>query len=430
MSIELDLSKGRFRLYVGTMLCAADPEPVRTGAVDNGRLLTVPLVKVLTAAFGAMTSFYLTLSVLPLIAASNGSKGAAGLAAGLLMFGGVAAELVSARMLARHGGQVVLACGLFLLGVPSLLLVASDTTAVMLAVSVVRGLGFGFIVVASGSIVVALLPPGRRGEGLGVYGVVACVPAIAALPLGVWLADAIGTGPVFLLAAVAALAPLVLRPGRTKGVGDAPGTPDRRGLLAGVRHLGLARLFVVFGATTFAGGIVVAFLPLAGPSGDVAAVGLFVQAAAAAAARWVAGRAGDRWGNQRMLVPALVVVAVGAATFAVSTAAAAVVIGALLFGAGFGVLQTATLAMMVEGVPASEFGNVNAVWNLAYDLGYGAGPITFGAVAAHSGYAVGFGMTAAVVLAAVPAARRLTEAPGRIPRAAGSPSSLAFSPAS
>jgi hypothetical protein len=42
----------------------------------------------------------------------------------------------------------------------------------MVSVSLVRGLGFGLCGVATGALTAKLLPPGRRGEGLGLLGVV------------------------------------------------------------------------------------------------------------------------------------------------------------------------------------------------------------------------------------------------------------------
>ena len=47
--------------------------------------------------------------------------------------------------------------------------------------------------------------------------------------------------------------------------------------------------------------------------------------------------------------------------------------GLCVFGAGFGVLESATFTLMIERVPPSSYGTVSALWNLAYDAGYGAG---------------------------------------------------------
>ena len=52
---------------------------------------------------------------------------------------------------------------------------------------------------------------------------------------------------------------------------------------------------------------------------------------------------------------------------------AAVIAGAAVFGAGFGILQNATLSLMYARVPAGAEGPVSAIWNAAYDLGMAAG---------------------------------------------------------
>ena len=369
------------------------------------RLLTGPLVRLLVASVGALSSFYLLLSVLPMLATSSGSSGsdsAAGVVTGLLMLGGVAAELASPRLMARLGGQRVLAIGLVLLGAPALLLMASDQLAVAMAVCLVRGIGFGLTMVASGSLVVAVVPRERRGEGLGLYGIAACVPGIVALPAGVWLADHAGYRVVFALAAVAALAGLAARPGASQQ----STAPEPVGLLDGLRRGDQRRPALAFVATTIAAGIVVAFLPLAGVSSGAGALALLVQALTSTIGRWAAGRYGDRKGHSRLLVPGLVTAAIGMMLMAGAASPVALMAGAVLFGAGFGVTQSVTLAMMLERVDESGYGMVNAVWNLAYDLGYGAGPVVFGALVGHTGYPAAFAMTAVFVLAALVPARR------------------------
>ena len=50
-------------------------------------------------------------------------------------------------------------------------------------VSRARGFGLGIVLVVGGTQVVELVPPERRGEGLGLYGVAVGAPFVAALPL-------------------------------------------------------------------------------------------------------------------------------------------------------------------------------------------------------------------------------------------------------
>ena len=57
---------------------------------------------------------------------------------------------------------------------------------------------------------------------------------------------------------------------------------------------------------------------------------------------------------------------------------AIVIAGMCLFGTGFGISQNAIFALMIDRMPVSGFGTASAIWNLAYDAGYGAGPAVFG----------------------------------------------------
>jgi MFS family permease len=80
--------------------------------------------------------------------------------------------------------------------------------------------------------------------------------------------------------------------------------------------------------------------------------------------------------------------------------------GLCVFGAGFGVLESATFTLMIERVPSSSYGTVSALWNLAYDAGYGAGPILLGPAVGSLGYPACFAVTALLACAALlPAGR-------------------------
>jgi len=280
---------------------------------------------------------------------------------------------------------------------------------IIVAVSILRGFGFGLSTVVIGALVASSVPPERRGEGIGLAGVVACVPAIVALPSGVWLAQNTGYAVVIAITAVSALAPLAAVPWLGGPADREAPEPDAEpaGLLASLRSAGQLRPAAIFAATTVSAGVVASFLPLAaGVSAGVAALGLFAQALAATASRWWAGRRGDRHGHANLLIPGLLIAAAGMAGLIWVSAPAAVIAGMCLFGIGFGITQNATFALMLDRAPASGYGTASALWNLAYDAGYGAGPIMFGVFVAHTGYPAAFALTGLLVLAALlPAVR-------------------------
>jgi predicted MFS family arabinose efflux permease len=379
-------------------------------------LVSGPLALVFGTSFATLTSFYLLLAVTPLLAKAAGTGTAgAGLVTGVLLLGTVVAELVAPALMQRYRYRTLMAVGAALMGVPALALLSGRSMAVIAVVCFIRGFGFGLGTV-EGALTAELLPPERRGEGFGLYGVVDSVPGVIALPLGVWLATHYGFAAVVLLTAATALAPLTAfkwLPGtndpRCDAEDSAAGQPI--GLRAGLRRSGQLRLALIFAATTVAAGVVVSFLPLAiGASGNVAAVGLLAQAVTATVGRWWAGRHGDRHGHASLVVPGLTLASLGMIAM-IWLAAPAVIVGMCLFGIGFGIVQNATLVLMINQMPASGIGTASALWNLSYDAGYGAGPVVFGLFVSRTGYPAAFAATGMLMLAALPAGRRLRRLP-------------------
>ena len=262
-------------------------------ATTRSRLVTGPLLRLLVADTGGLTGFYLLLSVVPLFATSTGVGGVgAGLATGALMLSTVAAEIVTAALVARFGYRAVLVHR------PAPARPARPRAAARPRADrpprdlpparprsghPLRGLR------RAGA---ALVPADRRGEGLGMLGAIAGMPAIVAMPLGLWLAGSAGFTAVFVAGGVVALLGLVAVPGCPAGRPRARRRDEALSLTAGLRNPGLVRPAIVFAATATAAGIVATFLPAAvgHGAGALAGVGLLTQSAAGTIARWWAGR--------------------------------------------------------------------------------------------------------------------------------------------
>ena len=379
------------------------------GTAVPARLLSVPLAVTFLAEFTSLTSFFLLLSVMPMLAAAAGAgSSAAGLITGSLLLGTVAAEAVAAAAIRRFGYRMVLAAGAVLLGAPALAMLAREPQAVMVSVSLVRGLGFGLCGVVTGALTAKLLPPGRRGEGLGLLGIVSGVPAVVALPAGVWLAGHHLAALAAAMAAAVGLLPLV-------AIRWLPGGREARRTARARRMAGAAlRLPLIFAAATIAAGVLDSFLPLAkGIPSNLSSAALLVQAITATLSRWQAGKHGDRYGHARLLIPALAVAALGMATMMMLGSPVVIFAGMVLFGAGFGVIENATFALLLDQLPEAK---ASALWNLAYDAGYGAGPAVFGLICVRTGYPAAFALTGALILAAVPVALRERKAVASVAR--------------
>jgi predicted MFS family arabinose efflux permease len=317
--------------------------------------------------------------------------------AGAMMLAAVAAEVVAPKIIGRFGYRTAICGGLLLLGLPAFALNATGGLLQIMAVSGIRGAGFGLLVVAVGGLAASVLPADRRGEGLGLIGVSSSLPAVAGLPLGVFLIDRIGYPGLFAAGAVVAVAGAMTAAFLPSGSSS---TTRSAGLPAVLKVPRLRRLALIFTAVAMASSVVATFLPAAAHSVSTTAVAaaLLLYTVTAAAARWAAGRLIDRHGPGRFVAPSVGASAAGLAAFAWTSSPAVLWLAAVLFGVGFGTAQAATSTAMFDHARPAQYAAVSAVWNLAFDTGLGVGAAAFGILASHAGYPAGFIATAGVVL--------------------------------
>lgn len=359
-------------------------------------LLTPRMVLLGAVTCATFAGFHLLLSVVPLYAdgVGGGSRGA-GLATAAFMFVTVLTQVGMPRALDLFGYRVALAAGPLLLGLPTFLYVFAGDLVSVLAVTVVRGAGFGVVTVIFAALVVEIAPPERRGEALGLFGVAITIPTVFCNSLGLWLVDFSGFGTVFLLGGTLPLLGLVAAFGvRVEGPVRREG---RTGFLSSLGRGTLLRPLLVFSASTVAAGLLWTFLPLFAPGVGPfsAASALLVLGLAGTASRWWAGRFGDRRDPRLLLIPGILACVAGLA--AMPGMGPFLLGGALLFGVGFGLLQNSTLILTMNRVKGSEYGLGSALWNAAFDAGTGTGAFLFGYVVSLAGFAPAFYLAAALM---------------------------------
>ncbi|MEE1930441.1 MFS transporter [Streptomyces sp. TRM 70351] len=397
------------------------PPPASAGGIGGRDFLLL-----LAATLGTFSNYAPLLSVVPAWSAQGGTAlGGVGAATGVTMATTVGVQLFMAGLLRRFGLRRLLAAGAALLGLPTFAYVLSPDLGWVLAVSAVRGVGFGMVAVAGSALVAELVPAGQRGRAVGWYGVAVGLPQVVCLPLGVWIAAHVGFAPVFvatgllsLLAvplAVALRTPAAPAPAHPSDAPDTPGAPDTSGAARRRRTAGrlrpLAAPWAMLIASACALGGVTSFLPLGDSGASVASTALFVLSAAIIAGRWGAGVWSDRFGTGRLLLPSLLACVLGVAGFALSSgssgyAAALAVAAAAVYGTGFGVLQNDTLVVMFQRAGPRGNGMASTAWNMAYDAGTGVGAVAVGLLARPLGIGGGYLACAALIALTLPLTRR------------------------
>jgi predicted MFS family arabinose efflux permease len=367
---------------------------------DPAGITGAPFRFMLGATLLCFSGYALLLPVVPLWAERGGSGAlGSGATTAVLMATTVATQLAVPWLLVRVGHRWVLAAGSVLLGAPAPFLALSADLLPVLALSAVRGIGFGLATVAGSALVAELVPREQHGRAAGRYGLAVGVPQLVLLAVGVAAVERFGFTAVFVVAGVAPVLGALLVPAirlsrqaAATGAGPRPRPATRAALAPALAML----------TCSIAQGGLITFLPLAVPNAGLLVPGaLLATAAGALLGRLVAGELVDRrgWGG-RLLVPGMLLTAAGMAA-EVAGAGALVVIGAAAVGFGFGMVQNDSLIVLFAAFGSSGYGAASALWNIAYDAGTGVGALGLGAVAEGFGYPAAFGAAAVLLVVGV-----------------------------
>jgi MFS family permease len=336
------------------------------------------------------------LPLVPLIGARRGSDFDAGLLTFVFMLGTVSTQVWCPWLMRRVSKRLLLASGLLLLGIPSLAYASSRLIGWMVAVSVVRGVGFGLMTVASTTLVAATASAERRGRSIGIYGILASGVGVFCPALGLWMDHSLGASSVFMLAAVAGAAAAGALGGSWEK--DSPAPPQGVGSLSPV-----LRLQAGPGALAFLGGVILAavysFLALRVSRG--AGVAILVFGSLFALSRLQVGRLADRkWNAEALLIVSAVLGTVGMGGLAATSNLLVGCLCSAAIGAGAGGILSLSLLVMVNRAGDDELVRATTLWNVSYDGGNALGGLALGALIGPLSLAGPYAMTGALLAVA------------------------------
>lgn len=336
-------------------------------------------------------SWGLLLPVVPVAVLDKGGTAAlAGATTGVFMTATVLVQVITPWLLRRVNYPTVIAVSGLLMGVPALAYELPVGAWGFLAISAVRGAGFGLMTVAESAVVAELVPRKLLGKATGIFGAAGGLAQMVTLPVGLWIAERSGYMPVWILgliiyligAAACIWIPKVKASAQEADAHAIPAAPTWKLVL-------VPALCLTISAIAYS--ILTNFLPAsirdAGISSSTAIGGVILAVVNLAVmfARYGAGVIADKRGAPgSMMIPAQVLGAAGFAGFAICMATHAdqawLLVAAFLFGLSFGAVQNESLLSMFHRLPQSKIGHASAVWNVAFDGGQAISSFFFGAI--------------------------------------------------
>jgi MFS family permease len=288
------------------------------------------------------------------------------------------------------GARRVILPGIVLMAGTSLALHVPRSPEAVIAVMVVAGIGSGLISMTANILAVRASPTEHRGEALSLYYLASSLAIAVAPPMAFGLRNVGGMSLAFIAVTVLVVMIFVLvtsMPGSI--MAPAPGVaPGFRALSPGAVPVSCSLALITVGHSS-----IYAFLPLYAVSrGHGTAVVWFftVYSFWLIVCRALLGRASDRVGRTRVLLPAMTVTALAYFTLALPLTPASLMLGGVLLGTGGAVLYPTLAALVVDRAPDGERGLALGTLSGSWDLGVVVGSSLVGFVADRISFAAGF----------------------------------------
>jgi len=324
----------------------------------------------------------------------------------------IVGALPAGRLADRLGQPAVMAVGIAIVAVSSIVAGFSGSFAELIILRGAGGFGSAMFGVSAQTLLLVSVPAEQRGRASGLFAGGFLVGGISGPALGGIIAAWSMRAPFLIYGALlivpAVIAAAVLREKSSRRAETAPRERRAFAEIAGAlrdrayRAAATANLADGFAAMGVRSAIVPLFVrDILHRSAIWTGIGFLVVAALNAGALLPAGRLADRFGRRPVIVSGCLVAAAGLVMLALLPGLTGYLAAMAVFGLGSGFLDVGPAAMLGD-ILGRQGGTVVATYQMAGDVGTVSGPVTAGYLVDVASYGAAFGLGAGVLgLAAV-----------------------------
>ncbi|MEG2658340.1 MAG: MFS transporter [Clostridiales bacterium] len=327
-------------------------------------------------------SFQLVVPVLPLyIESLGGTNVIIGIIIGAGTLGGLAARPISGAISDRYARLPVYYWGLILCCVMIFAYALFPILLFLLIIRLLHGFSMGAVTTSGTTMVTDMLPKTRLAEGMGYYGMASTVAMAFSPAIALFLINIMSYAAVFRISFLIVLITLIISLFLKKSDLQIIKPREEKEALYEKKAFPAAIMLAVQSCGYCA---VATFIALYGGEMGIKEIGIFftVYALCVIISRPWVGTLADRKGYNYVIIPSLILSAIGFLIISLSHSLAPLLAGGALIGIGFGSAFPTFQAMAVCDVPVHRRGAATATVMSGFDLGFGIGAIIWG-VAAH-----------------------------------------------
>jgi MFS family permease len=350
----------------------------------NDRLITPVFLLITLSTFAYFMSVGALIPILPRFVEGRlgGGNVAVGLVVGSFSIAAVILRPYAGSLSDRRGRRVLIVGGGAIVGVTTLCILFVESLVPLVLLRAVTGLGEAFFYVGAASAINDLAPDSRRAEALSFFSLALYLGLALGPVVGELTLDVADYSLVWIVAAAFSIVAglLAISVPETRVTEERPPTRfiNPAGLVPGV-----VLASGIWGLAGFNSFVPLYALKL-GLSGSRMIFVLF--SGIVLALRLFGARLPDRIGHVKMARIALGLDVVGLGTIGVWGSPAGLFVGATVFAVGQAFLFPSLMSIAIGDTPPAERGSVVGTFTAFFDLAFGLGAVTLGAISEALGF--------------------------------------------
>lgn len=380
---------------------------------ENAPLWSRNFILVSSINFQLVLTFYLLVVVIVgyAVAELGATTAQAGLVSGLFIVGTLIGRLLVGKFLERFGRKTTLIVGLTGFLIFSGFYFMKFDVGMLLLVRFMHGFMMGMASTVLGTIIAQILPPTRRGEGIGYYSMSSTLGTAIGPFLAIWMMLHIGYHAIFIVSSIIAVSCL--------GVAlliQVPNIPKQNNPLdlsvpvekpswisQFVEHKALPISFIMLLTSVCYSGVL-SFINFYAKEIDLVETASFfflMYAIAILISRPFTGPLLDRKGENIIMYPAFIIMAIAMVLLSQVQSSFMLLLCAGLLGFGYGNIQSVCQTVAVKSASIERMGFATSTFFIFLDAGLGFGPYFIGQALDYIDYSQLYFYSAMCVLACI-----------------------------
>lgn len=319
-----------------------------------------------------------------------------GLVTGIYIIGTLLGRLFTGRVIEQIGRKRVLLFGLLFFTATTGLYFIHVGIILLLVCRLVHGIGVGVASTATGTIVAQILPPSRKGEGIGYFAMSATLGTAIGPFIGLSMVQHTTYSVIFMMCMIIGIISFLLAvftkvPGAESTTVVQPTEKSKGSFISQYIELKAMPIAIVTFLMCFGYAAILSFISLFAKERNLEVASSYffiVYAIAVLLTRPVTGKMLDRFGGNSVMYPCFIFFGTGLILMSFAHSAFILLLAGILIGIGYGNLSSGAQALAIKLTPPQRMGLATSTYFIALDAGLGVGPYLLGYVIPVFGYSV------------------------------------------